>query len=126
MTGDLGLGLIQRRAEIADAQFSQLPEQQDNTQTGFIGQVFEKLKGCRGIIPPVRLRKAYARRQKQPYIRKIECVKVSDDAVTLVYVHYFPGKYMCVTEIRLSQKSDLRGGKPVSDMIIKSHSQNHT
>lgn len=30
---------------------------------------------------------------------------------------------MCVTEIRLSQKSDLRGGKPVSDMIIKSHSQ---
>ncbi|HBW8798550.1 TPA: hypothetical protein MFN31_004643 [Klebsiella pneumoniae] len=39
------------------------------------------------------MRKAYARRQKkQPYIRKIECVKVSDDAVTLVYVHYFPGK----------------------------------
>nr|AGC23738.1 hypothetical protein [Klebsiella pneumoniae]UCZ50167.1 hypothetical protein [Klebsiella michiganensis]AUG88882.1 hypothetical protein [Klebsiella pneumoniae]QIS34152.1 hypothetical protein [Klebsiella pneumoniae]QIS36423.1 hypothetical protein [Klebsiella pneumoniae] len=38
----------------------------------------------------------------------------------------FRGKYMCVTEIRLSQKSDLRGGKPVSDMIIKSHSQNHT
>lgn len=36
MTGDLGLGLIQRRAEIADAQFSQLPEQQDNTQTGFM------------------------------------------------------------------------------------------
>lgn len=25
---------------------------------------------------------------------------------------------MCVTEIRLSQKSDLRGGKPVSDMIF--------
>ena len=48
MTGDLGLGLIQRRAEIADAQFSQLPEQQDNTQKGFIGQVFEKLKGCKG------------------------------------------------------------------------------
>jgi hypothetical protein len=50
MTGDLGLGLIQRRAEIADAQFSQLPEQQDNTQTGFIGQVFEKLKGCKGAL----------------------------------------------------------------------------
>ncbi|EGT5683882.1 hypothetical protein ACM4MJ_004147, partial [Cronobacter turicensis] len=30
--------------------------------------------------------------KKQPYIRKIECVKVSDDAVTLVYVRYFPGK----------------------------------
>ncbi len=50
MTGDLGLGLIQRRAEIADAQFSQLPEQQDNTQTGFIGQVFEKLKGCGALF----------------------------------------------------------------------------
>lgn len=64
MTGDLGLGLIQRRAEIADAQFSQLPEQQDNTQTGFIGQVLKSLRAVRGIIPPVRLRKAYARRQK--------------------------------------------------------------
>ncbi|THI29216.1 hypothetical protein E9172_28110 [Klebsiella pneumoniae subsp. pneumoniae] len=53
----------------------------------------KSLRAVRGIIPPVRLRKAYARRQKkQPYIRKIECVKVSDDAVTLVYVHYFPGK----------------------------------
>ncbi len=93
MTGNLGLGLIQRRAEIADAQFSHLPEQQDNTQTGFIGQVLKSLRAVRVIIPPVRLRKAYARRQKkQPYIRKIECVKVSDDAVTLVYVRYFPGK----------------------------------
>nr|QTX14230.1 hypothetical protein [Klebsiella pneumoniae] len=104
MTGDLGLGLIQRRAEIADAQFSQLPEQQDNTQTGFIGQVFLKsLRAVRGIIPPVRLRKAYARRQKNNHIfGKIECVKVSDDAVTLVYVHYFPGKNTCVL-----QRSDL-------------------
>lgn len=93
MTGDLGLGLIQRRAEIADAQFSQLPEQQDNTQTVSSDRFLKSLRAVRGIIPPVRLRKAYARRQKkQPYIRKIECVKVSDDAVTLVYVHYFPGK----------------------------------
>ena len=118
MTGNLGLGLIQRRAEIADAQFSHLPEQQDNTQTGFIGQVLKSLRAVRVIIPPVRLRKAYARRQKQPYIRKIECVKVSDDAVTLVYVRYFPGKYMCVTEIRLRQFPDLHGGKPAIDMII--------
>jgi hypothetical protein len=44
MTGDLGLRLFQRRAEIAYAQFSHLPEQQDDTQTGFIGQVFEKLR----------------------------------------------------------------------------------
>lgn len=33
---------------------------------------------------------------------------------------------MCVTEIRLSQKPDLRGGKQAKDMIIKQNTQNHT
>nr|APZ80009.1 hypothetical protein [Klebsiella pneumoniae] len=31
----------------------------------------------------------------------------------------FRGKYMCVTEIRLSIFSDLRGGKHAKNMIIK-------
>ncbi len=92
MTGDLGLGLIQRRAEIADAQFSQLPEQQDNTQTGFIGQVLKSLRAVRALFLLFGCVKHTPEDKKQPYIRKIECVKVSDDAVTLVYVHYFPGK----------------------------------
>ncbi|SAD47965.1 Uncharacterised protein [Enterobacter hormaechei] len=43
MTGDLGLRLLQRRAEIAHAQLSHLPEQKHNAQAGFIGEIFEQL-----------------------------------------------------------------------------------
>ena len=45
MAGDLGLGLGERRTEIAHAQLSPRLEQQHDPQPGFIGEVFEQLQG---------------------------------------------------------------------------------
>ena len=45
MAGDLGLGLGERRTEIAYAQLSPRLEQQHDPQPGFIGEVFEQLQG---------------------------------------------------------------------------------
>ena len=45
MAGDLGLGLGERRTEIANTQLSTRLEQQYDPQPGFIGEVFEQLQG---------------------------------------------------------------------------------
>ena len=47
MTGDLGLRLLQRRAKIAHAQLSHLPEQQHDARAGFIGEI---LNSCNAMI----------------------------------------------------------------------------
>ncbi len=52
MAGDLGLGLGERRTEIAHAQLSTRLEQQYDPQPSFIGEVFEQLQGNKDMISP--------------------------------------------------------------------------
>lgn len=52
MAGDLGLGLGERRTEIAHAQLSTRLEQQYDPQTSFIGEVLNSCRGNKDMISP--------------------------------------------------------------------------
>ena len=52
MAGDLGLGLDERRTEIAHAQLSTRLEQQYDPQPSFIGEVLNSCRGNKDMISP--------------------------------------------------------------------------
>ena len=52
MAGDLGLGLGERRTEIANTQLSTRLEQQYDPQPGFIGEILNSCRGNKDMISP--------------------------------------------------------------------------